>query len=306
MTVIAASESFCRAFEIEPTSAPGLTLSSLGNGEWDAPQLRSLLRTTVAGNAEIGAYEMDLEREGHDARRLVLNARRLDYAGASEVRVVLAVIDVTEARLAERVKDDLLREKAILLQELQHRVANSLQIVASVLMLSARRVQSEETRIHLHDAHQRVMSVASVQRQLSVSSLSDVALRGYFNELCESLGASMIRNRKRLSIEVQADESLVRPDVAVSLGLIVTELVINALKHAFPRQRGGKIVVEFRSKGAGWALSVGDNGVGLQEGTFASQPGLGTNIVEALAKQLKAKVVIASSAPGTTVSIIHT
>lgn len=109
MTVIAASESFCRAFEIEPASAPGLTLSSLGNGEWDAPQLRSLLRTTVAGNAEIGAYEMDLEREGHDARRLVLNARRLDYAGASEVRVVLAVIDVTEARLAERVKDDLLR-----------------------------------------------------------------------------------------------------------------------------------------------------------------------------------------------------
>ena len=86
------------------------------------------------------------------------------------MRLLLAVSDVTDARLAEKLKDDLLREKAILFQELQHRVANSLQIIASVLMQSARRMQSAETTSHLYDAHSRVMSVAALQQQLAASS----------------------------------------------------------------------------------------------------------------------------------------
>ena len=82
---------------------------------------------------------------------------------------MLSVTDITHARAAEKLKDNLLREKDVLLQELHHRVANSLQIIASVLMQSARKVQSEETRSHLYDAHQRVMSVAALQQQLASS-----------------------------------------------------------------------------------------------------------------------------------------
>ena len=82
-------------------------------------------------------------------------------ATTSRSACCLAVADVTAARAADKLKDDLLREKAILLQEVQHRVANSLQIIASVLLQSARKVQSEETRGHLKDAHNRVMSVAA-------------------------------------------------------------------------------------------------------------------------------------------------
>src|SRR3546814_18014176 len=81
---------------------------------------------------------------------------------------------------------DVCSSDLILLQELQHRVANSLQIIASVLMQSARRVQSEEARGHLHDAHNRVMSIATLQQQLAASRLGDVELRGYFTQLCES------------------------------------------------------------------------------------------------------------------------
>src|SRR3546814_8714869 len=77
-------------------------------------------------------------------RRLVLSAQKLDYGDMEQVRLLLTISDVTDARSSEKLKDDLLREKAILLQELQHRVANSLQIIASVLMQSARRVQPEE------------------------------------------------------------------------------------------------------------------------------------------------------------------
>ncbi len=305
LAVIAASASFCQAFDIDPASAPGRRLFELGAGEWDAPQLRSLLRATLSGQAEIQAYEMDLERKDREGRRLVLNARKLDYGDGDNVRLLLAVSDVTDARLNEKRKDDLLREKAVLLQELQHRVANSLQIIASVLMQSARKTGSDEARSQLKDAHNRVMSVAAVQKQLSASTLGDVGLRAYFTDLCLSIGASMIRDRDQLSLEVSADDSVASPDVSVSLGLIVTELVINALKHAFSDGRKGAIMVDYHAHGDQWTLTVSDDGVGFPTDPASAKPGLGTSIVEALARQLGARVEITHDRPGTSVSIVH-
>jgi two-component sensor histidine kinase len=304
LTVVAASVSFFRIFEIDAATTPDRALFSLGAGEWDVPKLRSLLKATLSGKANIDAYEMDLVRKGRPDRHLVLTARKLDYADAENVRLVLAVSDVTDARASEKLKDDLLREKAILLQEIQHRVANSLQIIASVLLQSARGVQSKETRTHLHDAHSRVMSVAAVQRQLATSKLGDVDLRTYLTDLCDSLSASMIRDHKQLTLQVSSDDSLISPDISVSLGLIVTELVINALKHAFPGRRKGAIRVNYKANGAKWTLSVGDNGIGMPPDSECAKPGLGTGIVEALAKQLKASVEIANANPGTAVSIV--
>jgi len=304
LTVIAGSTSFYAAFALEPQNVAGRPVFKLGAGEWDVPQLRSLLSATLCGHARIEAYEMDL-KGGAAPRRLVLNAQKLDYGDAEQVRLLLTISDVTEARISEKLKDDLLREKAILLQELQHRVANSLQIIASVLMQSARRVQSEEARGHLHDAHNRVMSIATLQQQLAASRLGDVELRGYFTQLCESLGASMIHDHDQLSIAVRVDGSSVNAYISVSLGLIVTELVINALKHAFPGERSGKILVDYHSREANWTLSVSDNGVGTPESLADAKPGLGTSIVEALANQLEATVETEGGYPGTTVSVTH-
>lgn len=218
--------------------------------------------------------------------------------------LLVSINDVTEARDAARQKDDLLRDKAVLMQELQHRVANSLQIIASVLMISARRVQSAESRGYLTDAHHRIMSAASVQKQLSVSTLGDVRLRPYLIELCKSLGASMIGDPRKIQLTVSADDVSGTPDISVSLGLIVTELVINALKHAFPNHRSGTILVTYTVDGDAWTLSVMDDGVGVTHDPDA-KPGLGTSIVEALARQLQATVETADAAPGTKVSIVH-
>ena len=114
--------------------------------------------------------------------------------------MLLAISDVTTGAQRRKAEGDavssalrkefiLLREKAILLQEVQHRVANSLQIIASVLMVSARKVQSEETRGHLHDAHHRVMSIAAVQQQRSFRRQAPTvsACGSYFTQLCHSL-----------------------------------------------------------------------------------------------------------------------
>jgi len=305
LTLIAASKSFCRAFQIDAASVSGRPLRELGAGEWDVPQLTALLKATASGYAEVADYELDLVRNGRGSRRLVLNAKKLDYGNEESVRLIVAVSDVTDARIAERLKDEMLKEKAILLQELQHRVANSLQIIASVLMQSARKVQSDETRTHLYDAHQRVMSVAALQHQLAASSVADVELRPYFIALCDSIGASMIRDHNQLSLDVSVDKSTTSADVSVSLGLIVTELVINALKHAFPADRGGKITVDYHSHGPNWTLSVTDNGVGMPSDAANAKPGLGTSIVQALTRQLHAVVKVADANPGTAVSIVH-
>jgi len=305
LKLIAASKSFCAAFQIDPATVPGRMLRELGSGEWSIPQLNVLLKATASGRAAIDSYEVDLTRNGRENRRLVLNAHKLEYGNEESIKLLVAVSDVTDARIAEKLKDDMLKEKAVLLQELQHRVANSLQIITSVLMQSARKVQSEETRSHLHDAHQRVMSVAALHKQLATAGTTDVELRPYFTALCESIGASMIRDHNQLSLDVAVDESTTTADISVSLGLIVTELVINALKHAFPGDRSGKIKVDYHSRGPNWTLSVTDNGIGMPKDAADAKPGLGTGIVQALSKQLNASIKVADAAPGTAVSVAH-
>ena len=307
LSIIAASTSFCSAFQIEGSSLPGSHLAELGDGEWSGRQLEALLAATASGEAAVDAYEMDLVRAGQRPRRLVIHAHKLQYGEQQATRLLLAIADVTDARLTERLRDDLAQDKDMLMQELQHRVANSLQIIASLLLQTARKVGSDESRTHLIDAHQRVMSVAELQKQLAVSRTGDVELSAYFTSLCRSIGASMIRNHKQVSLEVAVEQATTTADVSVSLGLIVTELVINALKHAFPDNRTGVITVAYRTgrDNNGWTLSVDDDGVGMPKDAEKAVSGLGTGIVLALAKQLKARVVVTDNLPGTAVSVIQ-
>ena len=306
LIVQAVSGSFCRSFSLDCDAVVGTSLFALGNGEWDIPQLRSLLTATASGMAAIDAYEMDLKRTGDPVRCLVLNAHVLDHPENEAIRLVLSVIDVTEARQAKRDKDDLARDKDVLLQELHHRVANSLQIIASVMMQRVRGSQSEETKGHLRDAHHRVMSIATLQRQLASTASGEVKLRPYLTELCASIGASMIADPALLTLTVTADDSVTSADRSVSLGLIVTELVINSLKHAFPDiEAKGAIAVDYRATPDGWLLTVADDGLGIPGDEARAKPGLGTGIVNALAGQLAATVETTGRNPGTLVSVVH-
>ena len=308
LTVLAASGSFCAHFDLDPLAAPGSSVFDLGEGEWNGRQLRSLLEATAAGAAQVGAYEIDLARPGLAPRQLVIQARRLAYLDLEHIRVLVAVSDVTEARADAKLKDELLAQNSILLKEVRHRVANSLQIIASVLLQNARKTRSVETRSHLKDAHNRVMSVAALERLLSASAEAeeDVRLHDYLRRLCDSIGASMIGDNERISLNASTGEVVVAARVSVSLGLIVTELVINALKHAFPDGRRGRITVGYEGHGPNWILSVRDDGVGMPSDPALVHIGLGTSIVEALAKQLQAVVEVKTGQPGTTVCVEHT
>lgn len=304
LTVIAASLSFCDAFEASEADLAGQALYQLGTGEWDTDQLRTLMTATVSGDALTGPIEMDFQRGRRPSRHLIVQASRLDYLDLEQTRILIAVSDVTQTRAAASLKEEGLRQSSVLLQEVRHRVANSLQIIASVLMQDARKTESEETRGHLRDAHHRIMSVAALERLLSRSEDGDVEVHGYFTSLCESISASMM-NGDQVSLTVDGGDGVVDARVSVSLGLIVTELVINALKHAFPNGRPGRITVDYSFQGPNWILCVRDDGVGMPTTGAAARTGLGTNIVQALAKQLNAVVEVVPAHPGTKVSIHH-
>jgi len=115
----------------------------------------------------------------------------------------------------------------------------------------------------------------------------------------------MIHESSGLSIIVNTDESVISADISISLGLVVTELVINALKYAFPQHRPGRIAVDYRSSGGQWTLSVSDDGVGMPANRAGMRIGLGTRIVEALARRLQAQVRIVDLQPGVEVSVTH-
>lgn len=307
LTVVAASGSFCDAFGLDPAKAPDQPILELGGGEWNVPQLRVLLEGTASGAAEVDAHEMNLKRHGHKTRRLVVRARRLVYQDLDHQRLLVAVADITDARANEREKDEAVERVGVLLREVRHRVANSLQIISSVLLQNAKRTTSDETRGHLRDAHHRVMSVAALERQLSASEDGDqdVELGAYFTRLCDSIGSSMIGEGRHISLAVTGG-GVVAARVSINLGLIVTELVINALKHAFPDDRPGNIVIAYEDRGPNWVLSVSDDGVGMPTDPSLIRSGLGASIVQALAKQLQAIVEVASAGPGTKVCIEHT
>jgi two-component sensor histidine kinase len=201
LRVVSVTPSFSIAFGLERATVLGRTLPEIGGGEWDIPQLRLLLENALLGGPALGDYETDLVRPGVEPRRLVVNVQTIIYDDAVNARILLTINDVTNVRRIEQLnvnllleKDRLLNERGILLQEMQHRVANSLQIIASVLLLKARTVTSEETRLHLRDAHDRVMSVAAVQNLLQ-ASLGDVEVGPYLTKLCASLATSMIGGR---------------------------------------------------------------------------------------------------------------
>jgi two-component sensor histidine kinase len=314
LRVIAASRSFYSAFKVSPEDTKGRLLYALGDGQWDIPKLRVLLEKIIPERGVMEGYEVEHEFPGLGSRTMCLNARQVFYEGGAGTTVLLGMEDVTERRILEREKDELLREKdgllrekETLLEELQHRIANSLQIIASIILMKARVVQSEETRFHLEDAHKRVLSIAAVQKQLHASGVAGaIEIAPYLSKLCESLAHSMIGDRP-ISLKVVAEGGSATSRQAESLGLIVTELVMNALKHAFPDDKAkGRITVAYDMIGTNWKLSISDNGIGKPAGGFApGKSGLGTGIVKALAHQLDAQVETLAGAEGTTVSITH-
>jgi len=304
LRVIVASRSFYKKFGQTYENTRDKMFYDLGNGQWNISALRTLLEQVIPEHTTVEGYEVAHNFPSLGLRIMLVNAREVQYKNGGK-KMLLSIQDVTDQRAIEGHKANLMRQKDTLLKEMRHRIANSLQLIASIILLKAGSVQSEESRLHLEDAHDRIVSIATVQRNLDpTGDDSEVPVVGYLRTLCESIAKSMIGGRKPITLSVSGGSSTVAPDEAIGLGLLTTELVINALKHAFPKGEG-QVTIAYEAKASDWKLSISDDGVGLGATNATSREGLGTSIVESLAKQLDAEVDRESTSRGTVVTICH-
>lgn len=314
--VLAGSRCFYEVFMEDPQIAHGRSLFDLGDGQWDIPGLRKLLETVVPQHTSVESFEFEQDFHHLGKRTVQLNAHpihdQIDKGDEGRM-VLLAIKDITSRRMIEQEKEELLahtehllEQQRTLLKEMRHRIANSLQIIASILLMKAGSGASEETKNELRDAHQRVMSVAAVQSHLhDVEGIEQIDMCAYLTKLGAGLASSMIGPTQQIRLTVAADEGTLPSSHAVSLGLIVTELVINAIKHAFPKERkSARIRVTFEMAKADWKLTVSDNGSGRrQEQATSATSGLGTVLITALSRQLDAQISEVSTAKGLTVEV---
>ncbi|CCD94214.1 putative signal transduction histidine kinase with response regulator receiver domain (fragment) [Bradyrhizobium sp. ORS 375] len=190
----------------------------------------------------------------------------------------------------------------MLLREVNHRVGNSLQIIASLLHLQANSSTQDDVKAALTNAMGRVAAVAQVHRRLYTSQdLKSVMLNQYLDSLLDDLRRSAEGNRmSRLTLKAEPVE--IDPDRAVAIGIVVNELVMNAVKYAYP-DGPGPIHVELKLEGDDIVLSIADNGVGLNATSDPRSTGMGQRIVSAMATKLDATVEPDPSHDGTKIVV---
>jgi two-component sensor histidine kinase/CheY-like chemotaxis protein len=189
-------------------------------------------------------------------------------------------------------------EREVLLREVNHRVGNSLQIIASLLHLQANSSTQEDVKAALTNAMGRVAAVAQVHRRLyTTHDLKSVLLNQYLDALLEDLHRSAEGERmSRLTLKAEPVE--IDPDRAVAIGIMVNELVMNAVKYAYP-DGAGPIHVDLHAEGEDLVLSIADDGVGVNAKIDPRSTGMGQRIVTAMASKLGASVERDPSHPGT-------
>jgi len=208
-----------------------------------------------------------------------------------------------EVREARDRFEALAAERAMLMREVNHRVGNSLQLIASLLTLQSNAAANPDVKNALGDATGRVHAVAQLHRRLYTSDdVQQVAVDQYLSALLEDLRRSADSDRAA-QVTLDADPVDTHTDGAVAVGVIVNELVMNAIKYAYP-EGAGPIRVSLKNSGPDMAIvSVDDDGVGFNEADNPTSTGLGQRIVKAMASKVNGQISHEQKTPGTRVSV---
>jgi two-component sensor histidine kinase len=178
-----------------------------------------------------------------------------------------------------------------LLKEVNHRVANSLQLVSTFVHMQSRGLENKEAREALADTQRRIDAIAQVHRKLySSGDMGNIEMDEYLSAIVEELEETWSTPAAPRSIKLAAEPIRLHPDKAVSLGIIVNELVSNACKYAYGKDSSGEVRVRLsRADDRRFSLCVEDDGVGMADGEKPKGSGLGSRLVLAMAKSLSAE-----------------
>ncbi len=248
----------------------------------------------------------DSQTSGHTTSWVVQN---LDETRTLDIRVsalvdwqkvaigsVIVVRDITEMISSTKQLQASLCEKETLLKEIHHRVKNNLQIISSLLNLQSNTVDNPLTLAQFQDSQNRIRSMALIHEHLYRSDdLARIDFSSYLHNLVDSLVQTYRSQSQSLNLKIETDPMLLDMDTAIPCGLIVNELVSNALKHAFPQERTGQIGIVLRHERdkRQYHLVIGDDGIGIPgDLDYQHTTSLGLQLVNSLARQINGTIAL--------------
>jgi PAS domain S-box-containing protein len=304
LTIRFANRSFCDTFAVAPEDAVGRELYELGNRQWEIPELRTALESIISGGESFERFEVEQSFPSIGRRVMVLNARRVYRSGNKIQQILLAIEDATERVKLEREHAIAGERIGALLQELTHRVMNSLQLIAAMVSIEARGQESGEGKAALERVSHRINAVGHLYSKLSkANTVEAVDAATYLDDLCRDLIASVNKEGgTSIVLKTDIESELLPTDRAIPIGLIVNELVTNAVKFAFPGDTKGTVLVTLKRMPGELHLTVADDGQGVD--FRRTDSGLGGRLVEGFAQQLGGQIKRESDGKGTTVRLI--
>lgn len=203
--------------------------------------------------------------------------------------------DITDRKNAENQITQSLKEKEVLLKEIHHRVKNNLQIISSLLDLQESYVKEDPMAVNvLKESQNRVKAMAGVYEKLYLSKdLTKINFNNYVQSILQGLFYSHLDRDGQISPEIEIEDIMLNIDTAIPCGLIISELVSNSLKHAFPEGKKGKIGVSLRKLENKYELKISDNGIGFPKNIdFRNTESLGLKLVNNLVKQIDGEITL--------------
>ncbi|APG28096.1 hypothetical protein A7E78_09735 [Syntrophotalea acetylenivorans] len=258
--------------------------------EWAQGEVREQIRNNglerLSGKTVSGQYEISYLTKGGEQRCVLISAGVMEYQGLPTG--VASLLDITERKRSEELLRASLAEKEVLLQEIHHRVKNNLQVVSSLLFLQAQRFSDPELQACFLESQSRICSMALAHEQLYQSkNLSEISIKKYMENLVGQLEKSFQSPKQEVDCRLVVENVPLDIEKVVPCGLLVTELLSNAYKHAFADGCSGQVTVSLQSENGQIELKVVDDGIGLPaEFDHRQAKTLGLQLVSALVNQL--------------------
>jgi|TARA_R100001369_G_C3309231_1_gene167029 two-component sensor histidine kinase/PAS domain-containing protein len=286
LQIVAASRAFYMKFKVDAEHAIGKNLIDLGNGQWANAELIRLLKEVVPEHSTIESYEITHDFPQIGTRTVLLNARKIFQEGNNTKTLLLAIEDITERRRLEAERDRALDQSNRLLDELNHRVMNSMSMIGSVISMEMRTLSEDECKSAFVRMRNRIEAIGTLYRALSRTGAVDIVkAKDYLGAIVRDTVTAMEATPGAIDLTVSVDDIALSTRFAVPLGLITSELATNSLKYAYKGRDKGKLGLNVVANKTGVEFTIWDDGPGIDEDARVDS-GLGQKLVEAFVLQL--------------------
>ncbi|HSE41037.1 MAG TPA: chemotaxis protein CheB, partial [Acidobacteriota bacterium] len=294
LRIRSANDAFYRMFMLSSKEAEHAYFFDINDRQWDVPILRSQIPSILKSHTLLEDVEIERDFPQIGLRTMSLNARVLQQKGGTDPLVLLAIEDITPRKRLEEAS-------ATLLKEIHHRVKNNLQLISSLLSLQSGYIEDPKALEAFKDNKERVRSMALIHEKMyEFKQIGKISFKEYVSDLVNHLFKLYAADSKKVELLMEVEEVYLNMDFAIPCALIANELLSNALKYAFPDDRGGKIEIKLKKVISGkdqptgkFVLSIQDNGVGFPaQIDLKKTNSMGMQIVTSLTRQLKGEIEV--------------